>query len=699
MSDLIIVDITENEKIHLGTKSELIDVIGNGKFIIKNPSNKSRLWNLNCDLKEIVNTTIETRDIDVGILNPTQEYTQEYEIQNLKKASLLATEIFDTNSKNSNQVNDTFLLNYDNICSLKIILENPLDTAISNIKVNRNIPLFCQEIEVLTPSKGNAGVLEEAGSKFLTWNIISLDPKQKVELQVMFTVNPSETDERSLGEMNITYLINNYKRTLINPEVIGLTDSMSGIDRDEGSQPGIWDCSVEFINESEFQIRLEDVKVSHKIPTGTEIVVSQTPGRLLNPEQSWVFGFKIESKDVPELTSNIDFTPLFVVITRVIGEINKDSSVYNVLSAKIEKDISPVEVDAYANTDMEIRNKIVNDGTQIIEELILIDEIPQDFIPPSLSDLRINLDGMDISSRTDFTQKLELKPDDQDPNNMHKLFIELVKLSGIFLPGKTLIISYPFKARNPRPPTEIKYSAPVEIKVNSQIRGDFYVIQPEFEPEIKVKYVARKLKTLKSIKPGFSEGEFSISVRIQNKGDVELENIIIKEKLPDGFELTEINMDSYKVLEIEGYKVIQIKLEELKGNDSKTLNYSCSGRGEYPRYEPEVVVLGRKDSERAINKESETKAIKGEITSLSPEKKAILNDLFVGIEKKIDGTISARDLGLYIESLRDKFPPGPVLHQLMQFSNELKLKAEKLVVGSLKDEIKGKLLEYRKKYS
>ena len=147
------------------------------------------------------------------------------------------------------------------------------------------------------------------------------------------------------------------------------------------------------------------------------------------------------------------------------------------------------------------------------------------------------------------------------------------------------------------------------------------------------------------------------------------------------------------------YKVIQIKLEELKGNDSKTLNYSCSGRGEYPRYEPEVVVLGRKDSERAINKESETKAIKGEITSLSPEKKAILNDLFVGIEKKIDGTISARDLGLYIESLRDKFPPGPVLHQLMQFSNELKLKAEKLVVGSLKDEIKGKLLEYRKKYS
>ena len=699
MSDLIIVDITENEKVHLNSKSELVDVIGNGKVIIKNPSKKSRLWNLNCDLKEIVNTSIEKRDIDVGILNPMQEYAQEYEIQNLKKSSLLVTEIFDANTKNTHQANDTFLFNYENNCNLKIILENSLDTTISNIKVNRTIPPFFQDIEVLTPSNGNAGLLEEAGSKFITWNIISLDPKQKVELEVTCSVNPNEADEKSLGELNITYLINNYKRTLMDPEVRGLTDSMSGIDRDEGSQPGIWDCSVEFINESEFQIRLEDVKVSHKIPTGTEIVVSQTPGRLLNPEQSWDFGFKIESKDVPELTSNIDFTPLYVVITRVIGEISKDSTVYNVLSAEIEKDINPREVDAYANTDMQISNKIVNNGTQNIEELILIDEIPQDFIPPSLNDLKIELNGIDISSRTDFTQKLELKPDDQEPNKPHKLLIELIKLSNNFLPSKTLLISYPFKARNPRPPTETKYPAPVQIKVNSQIRGEYYVIQPEIEPEIKVKYVARKLKTLKSIKPGLSEGEFSISVRIQNKGDVELENILIKEKLPSGFELTEINIDSYKVLEIEGYKVIEVTLEELKGNDSKTLNYSCSGQGEYPRYEPEVIVLGRKDAELVNTKEGEKQSVEGEVTSISPEKKATINDLFIAIEKKVNETISAMDLGLYIESIRDKFPPGPVLHQFMQFSNEIKSKADKLIVGPLRDEIKAKLSEYRKKYS
>jgi hypothetical protein len=699
MSDLIIVDITENEKVHLNTNSELVDVVGNGKLIIKNPSKKSRLWNLNCDLKELVNTTIETRDIDVGILNPMQDYSQEYEIQNLKKSSLLATEIFDTNTKNNNQVNDTFLLNYENKCSLKIILENPLDITISNIKVNRNIPPFFQDIEVLTPSNGNAGLLEEAGSKFITWNIISLETKQKVELQVMCTVNPNETETKSLGELNITYLINNYKLTLINPEVRGLTDSMSGIDRDEGSQPGIWDCSVEFINESEFQIRLEDVKVSHKIPTGTEIVVSQTPGRLLNPEQSWDFGFKIEAKDVPELTSTIDFTPLYVVITRVIGEINKNSTVYDVLSAKIEKDINPIEVDAYANTDMQISNKILNDGTQNIEELILVDEIPADFIPPSLNDLKIEIEGIDISSRTEFTQKLELQPDDQDPNNSHKLLIELMKLSSNFEPNKMLLISYPFKARNPRPPTETKYLAPVQLKVNSPIQGEYYIIQPEIEPEIKVKYVARKLKTLKSIKPGLSEGEFSISVRIQNKGDVELENILIKEKLPKGFELTEININSYDVLEIEGYKVIQIKLQELKGNDSKTLNYNCSGKGDYPRYEPEVVVLGRKDSESLINTEGEKKVVEGEVTSISPEKKAIVNDLFIDIEKRVEETISAMDLGLYIESIRDKFPPGPVLHQFMQFSNDIKLKADKLIVGSLRDEVKAKLSEYRKKYT
>ncbi|GAH10173.1 unnamed protein product, partial [marine sediment metagenome] len=173
----------------------------------------------------------------------------------------------------------------ENKCKLSLVLINPLDIPISNIKVNRQIPSFFQEIELMDPNIGTAGIIEASDLRFLSWDIVSLEGQQKAELNLTCTVDLKDKDVKALGTLNITYLINNYKLTLINPEIRGLTDSMSGIDRDEGVQPGMWDCSVEFINESEFKVKLESAKVSQKITTGTENVVTQAPNHLLNPNQ------------------------------------------------------------------------------------------------------------------------------------------------------------------------------------------------------------------------------------------------------------------------------------------------------------------------------------------------------------------------------------------------------------------------------
>ena len=476
---------------------------------------------------------------------------------------------------------------------------------------------------------------------------------------------------------------------------------MSGIDRDEGSQPGSWDCTVEFINESEFQVRLEDIKVYHKITTGSETVVSQTPNRLLNPEQIWDFNFRVDSKNVPELNSTIEFTPLFVLISRLVGEINKESTIYNVLSATVDKLINPPEVDAYANTDMTISNTIVNNGTSPIDIISVTDEIPIDFIPPLLSQIKIMLGDIDISSRTEFTRKLELIPDNQSPDTTHSVNIELFNLAREFNSSKKLEMTYPLKARNPRPPTETRYMTPIKIEINSPVEGKTFTKMPVVEPEIKIKYVKRNLKTLKSIKPGVTEGEFSISVRIQNKGNVELENILVKEKIPQGFELAEINLTSYDLVTGEDGSELQIKLDELKGNDSAVIDYSCSGQSEYPRYEPEVIVMGRVTSEGSTKSESnQSTAIKGVVGTISQEKKALLNDLFREIFKKVDQTVKGNDFGKFIEDMRDKFPPGPILHQLMQFAKEIKTTAaEKVIVGTLREEILSKLNEFKGKYA
>ena len=129
MSDLIIINITENEKILLDGQLNQKEIKGNGKIQIKNPSQKSRLWNLECNLKEIVNTTFNSRELSVGILNPNQEYSKEYEIHNLKEPSLEVVEIFDTAISMPDKLNNTFLFETENKCKLSLILTNPLDIS------------------------------------------------------------------------------------------------------------------------------------------------------------------------------------------------------------------------------------------------------------------------------------------------------------------------------------------------------------------------------------------------------------------------------------------------------------------------------------------------------------------------------------------------------------------------------------------
>jgi hypothetical protein len=698
--NLIIIDVTDRERIVLDGSQEFKEISGNGTLIIKNPTQRSRLWNLICNVKENVNTSIESKELTVGTLNPIQEFTKDYEIKELKGSSLKVQEIFDTDKSDPGKINNTFLYKKDNVCSLKLILSNPLTLPILDIKATREMPAFIHEIEMRSPTHGDANLKEEDGKRILSWDLTSLEAENKAEFEIFFTVNIKELSAQELGALKVDYLINNYKLTMMNPEVRGMTDSMSGIDRDESSQPGMWDCNVEFINESGFQVKLEDVKVNQKIPTGSEVVVSQTPAKVLNPDETWDHTFQVEAKDVPELSSEIGFTPLYVVIPRVKGEIIKESTVYPVLSATINKNINPPEVDAYANTDMTITNVIVNDGSSSIYKFFLSDEVPPDFIPPTVKQIKILLADIDISSREEFVQKILIDPSNQEFSHKHQIFVELYNLTNEFLLGKQMTISYPLLARNPRPPTETKYMTPVKIDINSPVEGPSFIRSPDEEPELKVRYVKRKLKTLKSIKPGMNEGEFSIGVRVQNNGDVELENVLVKDIIPTGFSLTEFTPPAgatHEIVQVGDLSELHVRVAEISAGASVNINYNCSGAGDYPRSEPVVIVEGRGagESSGSSTTSASTETPKAHVVDSQAGK---IHDLFIELYKAIDRAPTAQAFGDILERRRDELPPGPVLHQILAYSKELKALGDKIVVGSLYDEVMNKLKEFRSKY-
>ncbi|MFX0073707.1 MAG: hypothetical protein ACFFAO_21725, partial [Candidatus Hermodarchaeota archaeon] len=591
LKNLIVVDITDYENIILAPTGigatedhNIKEIKANGILMIKNSSDKSRLWNITCDLKEVINTNLE-KALNVGSINPNQEYKRDYEIQNVKEPCLKVLEVFDAERDISVVANNAFLYENANKCNLKLSLTNTLDVPFTEITLIRDLPEILQNIEIKSPSIGTAEQTEEEGKKVLSWKIQGLDAKETATIEIFCTVIAKERKEQTLGGLKVNYLIDNKKLTMINPVVRGETDSMSGVTRDEGTNPGTWDCNVEFINDSEFKVKLEQVLVSHKIPTGEETVVDENPNIELDPDATWDRDFPIEAANVPELESEIVFTPLFAVITRIIGEIIKEPTFYPVLSAEVHKTINPPEVAAYANTDMNIINSIPNKGTSTFDSLEIIDEIPPDFIPPLEKDIKIELKNpegtIEIQKREDFIENFGIEPNDQNPDSKHSILIKLKALEKQVPPDSEIIMSYPLLAKNPKP--EVRYNTPVQIKANVPVKGKEFIISPPEEPVIKIKYVARKLKTLKSIKPGLTEGEFNITVRVQNKGDVELENIVVKDKIPEGFSLTETNFDlPYEMAGSE----MEVKIIELKGSDSVNINYSCSGQGDYPRSEP-----------------------------------------------------------------------------------------------------------------
>ena len=727
MSDnLIIVDITDREYTQLDVNSEIKSIKGDGKVITRNPTQKSSLWDIVNDFKEIDNTSISEKVLEIENLNPGEDHVQDYEIQDLKEPCLKIIEIFDTGIESEGTINNVFLYKNANKCKLTLTFTNQINKPITEIKSKREIPSFFTEIDFKPLKIGKSDLVEEDGKRFLNWEIETLGANETAELQLSCTVNMQEKTKQSLGDLKITYLINDHSLTMINPVARGLADSMSGVTRDEGSNPGSWNCNIEFVNNSEFKISVEDVKVEHNIPTGKENVVSLTPNQEIDAKATWDHDFNVESPNVPKLDFVIKFTPLYTTYKRVIGEIVKESTIYDVFAAEITKEIIPPEVVAYANTDMKIVNKIPIVGTASMDTFVLEDNLPEDFIPPTIEQIILFMKNPEVTTeiqdRKEFVEDIKIEPNDVSPDTPHKITVSLKDLKDQFPSGSELKITYPILAKNPKP--EVKYETPVQIKANTTRKGKDFVLSPPEEPVIKIKYLQRKFKTLKSVKPGTEKGSFNITVRIQNKGDVELENILVQDIIPTGFILSEFTPPKdviHKILPKNDETELRIKISELKGNNSIIIDYLCTGSGKYPRSEPEVTVLGREDnsslddpapepaapevlrepkplpSREPVSEDAEDGTPK---TKVSKAIFAKLDNIFLEINKKVDSVIIISE---FLDALKTSvvdISEGFIQRDFAEFTQHFEAIEDKSkkIIGTLQDEIREKLTKFKKKF-
>jgi hypothetical protein len=238
---------------------------------------------------------------------------------------------------------------------------------------------------------------------------------------------------------------------------------------------------------------------------------------------------------------------------------------------------------------------------------------------------------------------------------------------------------------------------------------------------IQIKYLQRKFKTLKSVKPGANKGDFDITVRIQNKGDVELENILVQDIIPEGFSLSEFTPPEglvHKVVKKGNESEFRFKIAELQGNNAIVVNYKCSGSGKYPRAEPEVTVLGREDISTLDDTPPEG-APSSEPTPApvaKPEPKIELEDvgpkieisqslevkilgMFTEVYKMIDALTTVGDLVTKLNEIKETFIQGHVRREYNEFMNQFDgLDPDKKIIGGFQDEITGKIKSFHNRF-
>jgi hypothetical protein len=76
-----------------------------------------------------------------------------------------------------------------------------------------------------------------------------------------------------------------------------------------------------------------------------------------------------------------------------------------------------------------------------------------------------------------------------------------------------------------------------------------------------------------------------------------------------------------------------------------------------------------------------------------------IHDTFIDLYKQVDQALTGEKLSQILEDTKNALPPGPVLHQLLAFAREMKNLGDKIIVGSLRDDVLNKLKDFKSKYS
>ncbi|NVM53954.1 MAG: hypothetical protein HWN66_09665 [Candidatus Helarchaeota archaeon] len=594
-----LVQLTENADFKLDHDQKIQDATVTGKILLKNSGKNDRIWdiNLNLDKSKIRTTSLKQNHFHINELSPGKTWEQDYTVRNPKKVPILFKESIDTFLENSEEIH-TLIPKQETVLEFNFFLENQENHEITNLKLEKEFPEAFTSLKLIDeiPSKTEL----EFEDQILTWKVLSLEPEQAINLKIQGKISPPSIDNIKTGPIRISFTnSNDLYSTLMFEDVSSISKNMYYIEKDEKVQfPNNWNCRFIFENKSEFPILLENAEIfSGDISSDKKEIVFRTINEIIYPaddewrSQEWT----VIDEDVPTFGKNMKFKIVPSTTKSLIVNISIDEVELPLLWAEVRKTYSVPEIASYVDTSVEVKTSIINQGDAEINELTIKDFIPENFIPPSLDDIKFLLNGKVLDKSK---QKIELyfnrEPDTDDSSEPHQLHIQLVNLQdsiGAIKKKSKLELQYALKAIKP-PPDKV-YTFPITVTANTQSEGPSLEITPDMveNSEIKVTHRRRKLTVGKSVFPGDATGEYEILMVFKNRGNTPIENAVISDLVPTNFKLL-TSEPKASISEIETKTLLEWKFDVIEPGKKLEITYKIKGTGEYKTSDAEIFHKG-----------------------------------------------------------------------------------------------------------
>ena len=584
----VIIDIEETEKTRIGELSKMDSIETNGVLSVNNVSERARIWNVRVLLGDSRSgTDIEADSLPAGEVDVGGKWETDYSVD-VKAPILTLTEIYDTCGEvATEEPHWAYVHGKNNRVKITINVKNETDGQLSDVILNKTIPPELSDITIDSVKSGNAEFDE--GTRQVVWKDLVIYPNEESTLVIGCIARVEDAETKAAGEIVVTYKGEGQQRSKLKPDMTALTEFLTGIESAE-NEPNQWEIILECSNESDLMVRLDKAEVFLAPEDGSEKVkkIEEAPAFAMTPGQEWSTKFEVGSKSPPKCTQEVTYTPMNVVANRVIGTVEKTPQSIPVVHIEYTKVFDPPEVNSFDKTPVEVVIEVKNAGTAKINDIVIVDNLPDDVMPPRKEHVTVSIGGVEYTGEYNVT----IDPDDQDPEAPHKMTFEILGLKdtvGELKPGDTLKVEYAIMTWRNRP--EKEYPSPIQCDANTYPAGITATVAGEGDThKIGIVYKKRRISVKKAINKGSEAGAYVILVVVENKGEVTVENVSITDWIPQGFEYvsTDPAEEEPSVHPTDDGTNLKWKWTRMNPGDKLSLRIAVKGDGEYERREPEV---------------------------------------------------------------------------------------------------------------